>query len=61
MMEQKIIYVDTDYKDQKCMHYFIKNDEGKIISYLRLIPKGLKYDEYSMGRVVTDANYRKKD
>ena len=60
MMEQKIIYVDTDYKDQKCMHYFIKNDEGKIISYLRLIPKGLKYDEYSMGRVVTDANYRKK-
>ena len=59
MMEQKIIYVDTDYKDQKCMHYFIKNDEGKIISYLRLIPKGLKYDEYSMGRVVTDANYRK--
>ena len=60
MMEQKIIYVDTDYKDQKCMHYFIKNDEGKIISYLRLIPKGLKYDEYSIGRVVTDANYRKK-
>ena len=60
MMEQKIIYVDTDYKDQKCIHYFIKNDEGKIITYLRLIPKCLKYDEYSMGRVVTDANYRKK-
>lgn len=60
MMEQKIIYVDTDYKDQKCMHYFIKNNEGKIISYLRLIPKGLKYDDYSMGRVVTDASYRKK-
>ena len=60
MMEQKIIYVDTDYKDQKCLHYFIKNDDGKIVSYLRLIPKGLKYDEYSMGRVVTDADFRKK-
>jgi ElaA protein len=60
LMEQKIFYVDTDYKDQESMHYFIKNDEDKIISYLRVLPKGLKYDEYSVGRVVTDLKYRKK-
>ncbi|BCR35625.1 ElaA protein [Mariniplasma anaerobium] len=60
LMEQKIFYVDTDYKDQDSMHYFIKNDEDKIISYLRVLPKGLKYEEYSVGRVVTDFNYRKK-
>lgn len=58
LMEQKIFYVDTDYKDQASMHYFIKNDENKIISYLRVLPQGLKYKEYSVGRVVTDIKYR---
>ena len=60
LMEQKIFYVDTDYKDQKCMHYFIKNKEDKIISYLRILPQGLKYEEFSVGRVVTDQAYRKR-
>jgi ElaA protein len=60
MMEQEIIYVDTDYKDQKCMHYYIKDEKDKIISYLRVLPKGLKYDEYAVGRVVTDQKYRKQ-
>ena len=60
MMEQEIIYVDTDYKDQPSMHYFVKDQEGKVISYLRVIPKGIKYDEYAVGRVVTDKNYRKQ-
>ena len=57
--EQQIIYVDTDYVDQKCIHYFIEED-GKVVSYLRLIPKGYKYIEYSIGRVVTDKGYRHK-
>jgi len=57
--EQQIIYVDTDYVDQKCIHYFIEEDE-KVVSYLRLIPKGYKYIEYSIGRVVTDKGYRHK-
>ena len=59
MMEQKIFYIDTDYKDQKSIHYFVKDEQDKIISYLRLIPKGVKYEEYAIGRVVTDQNYRK--
>ncbi len=60
MMEQNIIYLDTDYKDQISMHYFIKDQNGKVISYLRVIPKGKKYKEYAVGRVVTDQSYRKK-
>lgn len=59
LMEQKILYIDTDYLDQKCLHYFIKNEEDKIISYLRVIPRGLKYLEHGVGRVVTDQKYRK--
>lgn len=59
LIEQNIIYVDTDYVDQKSIHYFIEEDD-KIVSYLRLIPKGYKYIEYSIGRVVTDKVYRNK-
>ncbi len=57
--EQKIYYVDTDFLDQKCVHYFIKDGE-RVVSYLRLIPKGEKYEYIGIGRVVTDANYRRK-
>jgi len=57
VMEQQIMYVDTDYKDQKSIHYFIK-DGDRIVSYLRLIPPHIKFDEYALSRVVTDPNYR---
>lgn len=55
--EQKILYADTDFKDQKCLHYYIKKD-GKIVSYMRLLPAGLKYKEIAFGRVATDKRYR---
>lgn len=56
-MEQKILYLDTDYKDQKSIHYMIK-DQGKIVAYLRLVPPGVKFPEYALSRVVTDPKYR---
>ncbi len=57
--EQKILYADTDFKDQKCMHYFIM-DNHHIVSYLRVLPAGLKYKEHSLGRVVTDFSFRQQ-
>ena len=57
IMEQKILYIDTDFKDQYCMHYLIK-DQGNIISYLRVVPKGKKFNEYALSRVVTHPQYR---
>lgn len=57
--EQKILYADTDFKDQKCMHYYIKKDD-RIVSYMRLLPAGLKYKEHAFGRVATDQRYRKQ-
>ncbi len=56
--EQHIIYVDTDFKDQQCTHYFIKR-EGRIVSYLRMLPPHV-YDvgELSFGRLVTEKKYR---
>lgn len=55
--EQKIVYTDTDFKDQKSLHYFIMHDDH-MVSYLRVIPKGLKYEEFAIGRVATDEAYR---
>jgi ElaA protein len=59
VMEQEILYVDTDYKDQHAVHYMIKSDD-QIIAYLRLVHPGYKYDEYSITRVATLKNYRQK-
>lgn len=59
VMEQNIMYVDTDFLDQECLHYMIYDDD-KLVSYLRVIPKGIKYEEYSFGRVATLKDYRKQ-
>jgi ElaA protein len=59
VIEQKIFYLDTDFKDQHCIHYFIMDDD-QMISYLRLIPPNLKYQEYSIGRVATKKAYRRQ-
>lgn len=60
VVEQNCPYNDLDYKDQKSIHLFKKIDE-KIISYIRLLPKGVSYpDSPSVGRVVTNEEFRKK-
>ena len=33
-------------------------DDERIVSYIRLIPPGFKYEEYAISRVVTDPAYR---
>lgn len=57
-MEQHCLYQDIDYKDQMSMHYLIKVSDV-IVSYLRVIPRGIRFDEYAISRVVTDPQYRK--
>lgn len=57
VVEQNCVYNDTDGKDLKAMHLFAMK-EDKVIAHARLIPKGLSYNEASIGRVVTDIAYR---
>ncbi len=59
VMEQKILYLDTDYKDQKSVHYMIF-EGNKLISYLRLVEPGYKFKEYAISRVLTEPDYRNK-
>jgi len=58
VVEQTSIYQDVDGKDYDSMHIFIKSDE-KIIGYMRAIPKGISFDEASIGRVIMAKNHRK--
>ena len=53
---------DFDDKDKECLHLFIidKNYNGnKIVGYCRLLPKGLSYEEASIGRVLVTKQYRR--
>lgn len=59
VVEQAAIYNDTDYADQKSHHLMIYVGE-ELASYIRLIPNGIKYEEASIGRVVTSPNHRYK-
>ena len=59
VVEQDCVYLDTDFKDQHCWHVMAWDDEGKLVAYTRLVPKGLIYDEFtSIGRVITAPSVR---
>lgn len=52
VVEQTCIYQDLDEKDQSAYHVFLKDDKG-IKAYLRVLDKGVSYEEASIGRVLT--------
>ena len=61
VVEQDCVYLDADGKDQIAWHLLGKNEEGILVSYLRILPKGASYDHYpSMGRVVTAEKVRRQ-
>ena len=58
-MEQNSVFQNCDDKDQLAYHLFVE-DESHIIAYLRILPRGVKYDEISIGRVVVSKQHRGK-
>ncbi|NEZ45729.1 GNAT family N-acetyltransferase [Clostridium niameyense] len=59
IVEQDCAYLDCDYKDLNSYHFFCEENE-EIVAYLRILKKGVSYDEISIGRVSVKKNYRKK-
>ncbi|WP_099189031.1 GNAT family N-acetyltransferase [Tepidibacter mesophilus] len=59
VLEQQCPYQDCDGKDEKSYHLFLE-DNGEILCYLRIIPRGISYDEVSVGRVLVSKDRRKK-
>lgn len=57
VVEQNCVYLDLDGKDYHCVHFFTELD-GKITSYLRVLPPGLSYEHASIGRVLVNPEYR---
>ncbi|NLM35897.1 MAG: GNAT family N-acetyltransferase [Clostridiales bacterium] len=60
VVEQQCIYLDCDDKDKVSYQLFKKNHEGDIIASVRILPKGVSYNEPSIGRVVVRKDYRRK-
>ena len=58
--EQKITEEpELDGIDDKCYHVWIE-DNNIITAYCRIVPKGLAYDNVSIGRVLVNKEYRRK-
>lgn len=58
VVEQNCIFQDADHKDEKSWHLMGWGDQGGLMAYCRLLPKGLSYDAASIGRVVSHADVR---
>lgn len=59
IVEQKCAYQDCDDRDKKSYHVYVE-DKGEIVSYLRILPRKVSYNEVSIGRVLVNKNYRGK-
>jgi ElaA protein len=57
VVEQDCVYQDADNKDLSC-HHLLFWDESALVAYARLLPKGLSYEQMSIGRVVSSPAYR---
>ncbi|MTI49857.1 GNAT family N-acetyltransferase [Sporosalibacterium faouarense] len=59
VVEQNCPYPECDNKDLESYHIF-SIDEGNIVAYARILPKGISYNEVSIGRVLVNQKYRKQ-
>jgi len=51
-------YLDPDGVDRQCWHLLGRDASGTLQAYLRIVDPGVKYDEPSIGRVITSAETR---
>jgi ElaA protein len=58
VVEQNCPYNDLDGYDRASLHLFLPDGE-RVLACLRVIPPGVKYDEPSIGRVVTHPDARR--
>lgn len=59
VVEQNCPYPDLDDYDQKAVHLWAEKD-GEVLAYCRIFDKGIKYEETSIGRVITTERGRGK-
>lgn len=60
VVEQNCPYPDLDDYDQKAIHLWAEHD-NTVLAYCRIFDKGIKYNETSIGRVLTSEKGRGKN
>lgn len=50
--EQNCPYPEIDGKDQNAYHIWLKDEDG-IVSYLRVLDKGVSFEDAALGRVIS--------
>lgn len=58
VLEQSCAYVDADGVDRDSHHLLGRSADGRIAAYLRVVAPNVKYDEPSLGRVITSPEAR---
>ncbi|MBO5327984.1 MAG: GNAT family N-acetyltransferase [Clostridia bacterium] len=52
VVEQNCPYMEVTAEDKVSHHVYLRDESG-IVAYLRVVPKGYKFDNVSLGRVIT--------
>ena len=52
VVEQNCPYNELDDKDKKAYHVYMRDEDG-IFAYLRVLDKGVSYEDVSIGRVIS--------
>lgn len=60
VVEQNCVFLDMDDSDQKAVHLLGYDEEQELVAYTRLFGPGIKYEQASIGRVVTSQKARGK-
>jgi len=61
VVEQDCPYLDADGKDKIAHHLLGYTNDGVLVAYARLLPKGVSYEKYaSIGRIVSSGAVRGK-
>jgi ElaA protein len=58
VVEQNCPYQEVDEKDRKSFHIYGTTEKGEMVAVSRIVPKGISYDEISIGRVALKKEYR---
>ena len=58
VVEQNCPYPELDGKDKKSFHVFGLDENNQILATARILPKGISYNEVSIGRVATHQSVR---
>jgi len=60
VIEQNCPYPEVDGVDPHCYHLLVTNEEKVVIGTARIIPKGIVHQEWSLGRLVVNEDFRRK-